>query len=70
MILQLAYLYFDTGRHFIPQAEHYMLAVDGVYSTRPLGTPRGRCDAYSGKFSISMKPSFIESVGAKKHVEG
>ncbi|KAK1618336.1 hypothetical protein QYE76_023853 [Lolium multiflorum] len=29
-----------------------MRAVD----TRPLGTPRGRCDAYSRKFSLSMKP--------------
>ena len=38
--------------------------------TSPLGTPRGRCDAYSGKFSLSKKPRFIEPVGAKKHVEG
>ena len=41
-----------------------------VWLTRPLGTPRGRCDAYSGKFSLSKKPRFIEPVGAKKHVEG
>ena len=43
---------------------------DGVYSTRPLGTPRGRYDAYSSKFSLRKKPRFIEPGGAKKHVEG
>jgi hypothetical protein len=39
-------------------------------NTRPLGTPRGRCDADSSKFSLRKKPRFIEPGGAKKHVEG
>jgi hypothetical protein len=38
-------------------------------NTRPLGTPRGRCDAYSSKFSLSKKPRFIEPVGVKDHVK-
>ncbi|KAK1648410.1 hypothetical protein QYE76_066215 [Lolium multiflorum] len=45
-----------------------MYADAGAQLTCPLGTPRGRCDAY--KFSLSKKPRFIEPVGAKKHVEG
>jgi hypothetical protein len=37
---------------------------------RPLGTPRGGCDAYSSTFSLRKKPRFIEAGGAKKQVEG
>jgi hypothetical protein len=35
-----------------------------------MGTPRGRYDVYSSKFSLRKKPRFIEPGGAKKHVEG
>jgi hypothetical protein len=31
--------------------------------------PRGRCDAYSNKFSLSKKSRFIEPVGVKEHVK-
>ncbi|KAK1695433.1 hypothetical protein QYE76_012130 [Lolium multiflorum] len=40
---------------------------DARRCTRPLGTPRGRCDAHS-KFS-SKETKVIEPVGAKKHVK-
>ncbi|KAK1685338.1 hypothetical protein QYE76_046186 [Lolium multiflorum] len=43
---------------------------DARKCTRPLGTPRGRYDAHSGKFSLRKKPRLIEPGGAKKHVEG
>jgi hypothetical protein len=32
-----------------------------------LGTPRGRYDEHSGKFSLSMKPRFNRPVGEKNH---
>ena len=34
-----------------------------------VGNPRGRCDAYSSKFSLSKKPRFIEPVGDEGHVK-
>jgi hypothetical protein len=33
--------------------------------TAQLGTPRGRYDEYSSKYSLSMKPRFIEPVGER-----
>ena len=41
-----------------------------VWLARPLGTPRGRCDAHSGKFPSVRNQGLIEPVGVKKHVEG
>jgi hypothetical protein len=32
-----------------------------------LGTPRGRYDEHSGKFSLSMKPRFNRPVGERNH---
>jgi hypothetical protein len=32
-----------------------------------LGTPRGRYDEHSGKFSLSMKPRFNRPVGGRNH---
>jgi hypothetical protein len=34
-----------------------------MYMTAQLGTPRGRYDEHSSKFSLSKKPRFIELVG-------
>jgi hypothetical protein len=38
-------------------------AIDAVRMTTQLGTPRGRYDEYSSKFSLSKKPRFIDLVG-------
>jgi hypothetical protein len=38
--------------------------------TTQLGTPRGRYDEYSSKFSLSKKPRFIEPVGKSQTSEG
>jgi hypothetical protein len=35
-----------------------------------LGTPRGRYDEHSSKFSLSKKPRFIEPVGKSQMSEG
>jgi hypothetical protein len=39
--------------------------LDGVKMTDQLGTPRGRYDEHSTKYSLSMKPRFIEPVGKR-----
>jgi hypothetical protein len=41
-------------------APENLLLVAGRITTQ-LGTPRGRYDEYSSKFSISKKPRYIES---------
>jgi hypothetical protein len=43
--------------------EKCLLAVQAAQ----LGTPRGRCDEHSGKFSSIMKPRFNQPVGERKH---
>jgi len=44
--------------------------LDACNVTRQLGTPRGRYDECSSKFSLSMKPRFIEPVGKRGCFEG
>ena len=44
--------------------------LDACKVTRPLGTPRGRYDECSSKFSLSTKPRFIEPVGSQRCSEG
>jgi hypothetical protein len=38
--------------------------------TTQLGTPRGRYDEHSSKFSLNKKPRFIEPVGKSQTSEG
>ena len=45
-------------------------SLDARRCTRPLGTPRGRYDAHSGKFPSVRNQGLIGPVGVKKHVEG
>jgi hypothetical protein len=68
--VSLGWLGGERGALWTPSGDIFLVAVDDASSTRPLGTPRGRCDAYISKFSLSKNPRFIEPVGAKKHVEG
>jgi hypothetical protein len=35
--------------------------------TNQLGTPRGRYDEHNSKYSLSMKPRFIEPVGERTY---
>jgi hypothetical protein len=40
-----------------------VMCSDAGRMTTQLGTPRGRYDEYSSKFSLSKKPRFIDPVG-------
>ncbi|KAK1628942.1 hypothetical protein QYE76_003257 [Lolium multiflorum] len=44
-----------TMQHFLNGLKY---DIDARRCTRPLGTPRGRYDAHSGKFSLRKKPRF------------
>jgi hypothetical protein len=46
------------------------LECDVGMMTTQLGTPRGRYDEYSSKFSLSKKPRFIDLVGKSQTLEG
>jgi hypothetical protein len=43
-------------------------ALDAGRITTQLGTPRGRYDEHSSRFSLSKKPRFIESSRKKENV--
>jgi hypothetical protein len=43
---------------------------DAGRMTTQLGTPRGRYDEYSSKYSLSKKPRFIDPVGKSQTREG
>jgi hypothetical protein len=45
-------------------------AFDAGRITTQLGTPRGRYDEHSSKFSLSKKPKFVDPVGKSQTSEG
>ncbi|KAK1683253.1 hypothetical protein QYE76_044101 [Lolium multiflorum] len=54
----LGFIVSHRGIKVNPEKIKAILNIDARRCTRPLGTPRGRYDAHSGKFSLSMKPRF------------
>jgi hypothetical protein len=61
--LTLVLLGYFLGWHGHPQAWALMAVL-----TAQLGTPRGRYDEHSGKFSLSMKLRFNRPVGERNHL--
>jgi hypothetical protein len=46
-----------------PSGWFSLVTIDAGRMTTQLGTPRGRYDEHSSKFSLSKKPRFIDPVG-------
>jgi hypothetical protein len=46
------------------------MAVDAGRITTQLGTPRGRYDEHSSKFSLGKKPRFVDPVGKRQTSKG
>jgi hypothetical protein len=59
----------DPSARWHALQRHYCLTDAGKMTTQ-LGTPRGRYDEHSSKFSLSKKPRFVDPVGKSQTKEG